>query len=179
MRSDYADRVRSTTTVLQNTKAPIVAKQNRLRHFSISTNRQYDLLVTLTQESVITADQNQDLFRLISNKEPQAVRFIQKGVYLEKVIHTGYVVTLKYEISKISPKGVTKIASTGQACSYECAVSFVCIQDTNQQNTQNNSESNSIIAQILLSRAVSLLGSYRSSNGTLVKLDEIKLEFVR
>ena len=126
MRSDYTDQVRSTTTVSQNTL--IVTKKTRLQHLGVSTNREYDLLVSLTHETVITPDQNSELFRVMNRREPKSVRFIQKALYQEVVTHDDLIVTLKYEILKISPKGVTKIASTGQPCSYECSVTFVSVR---------------------------------------------------
>ena len=179
MRSDYTDQVRSTTTVLQNTKTPVVTKRTRLRHIGMSTNRQYDLLATLTHETVLTAEQNKELFRIISIKEPRSVRFIQKVVFIEHVTHADYVITLRYDIAKISPKGATKMASTGQACSYECAVTFADVVESNSHTTQKDPALNQIVAQLLLSRAVSLLGSYRNDRGALVKLEDIKLEITK
>ncbi len=184
MRADYTDKVRSTTMVLKNVKDPLVTSKTRIQRLGLTSNRIYDLLASITKEVPINPEVGSEVYKIIQRKEPISVRFIEKGVYYENVSYGDVNIKLRYEITKVSPKGPTKMASTGKPCSYNCSVTLadVCRVGAGVSQPPSLVEEknlNGVIAKLMISRASALLGSYTLANGQLTKLENIKLDLLK
>jgi hypothetical protein len=165
-------------TIRPSFPADFVVKK-RIGKLDILTDRQYHLRVSLSRENTIEITKAHPMYDTVTKHPPKSVRYIYRAVFTEKVPsvsgHDDENYTFNWEISKVSNSAGNKKKSTETECFYHCELEL-CTKLSPIANTEEETEKNSLLADLILARAKALLGTtYYDNTNSLKKIPDSRL----
>jgi len=152
--------------------------KKRIGKIDVLTDRQYHLRFSLSEEQKIEITKNDSLYETVKQHPPLSVRYMQRANFVEKVPcpsgNPANLIEFKWEIAKVSSSASNKKKSTELPCTYHCEIELKTklfpIQDPEEEDLKN-----SLLADLIIARAKSLLGTTYIENQTFTNLPPAKL----
>jgi hypothetical protein len=161
LRADYGQGIRHTAH--QNQEQQYVQKSTVDTKWStmdvLCHNRPMWLRFRLAREDPIDLTRRPDLQALLKQKAPLSVRYIRRQSFLETVMVGEEKVVFRYDISKVSASGKTKLEATNGPSRYHVELELVSKLHTWSEKEQETKQ-NMAVADAFLDRAKALLGSF-------------------
>lgn len=158
MVAEYKQGIRKSHAA--NTPSNQYTQKKKVAQFTMITNRPQDLRVTLSTEKKITPEHNRQLMQELKHVKPVSMRMIQRASFFEQISMEH---RFRYDISKVTPKQLTKIKCASQPCFYHVELELEHISssaDKSLSNTLTDQETNRWIIQKFLERGLQLLGTH-------------------
>jgi hypothetical protein len=175
MRCEYAQGLRKTC---RPSFPEEYMMKKRIGRIDVLTDRQYHLRFSLSKETKVDLTKNHPMYETVKQKPPNSVRYIYRANFTEKVpALSGKAeddVEFNWEIAKVSESASNKKKSTESPATYHCEIELktklLPIADQEEENQRN-----SLLADLIISRARSLLGTTYIENQTFRILPPAKL----
>ncbi len=157
-------------------KPESIIKKRKLKILTIETTRPYDIRIALNEETNVNMDK--ELSTFISRSAPNYVSVHERASFIEEIkISDSSFLTFRYDITKVSPPGLTKNECTNKPCSYHCEVELIDAPLlTNDKNIDKDLDD--MIAELFLKHGLFLLGTHvivSKNNSTCLSQPKIQI----